>query len=143
MGTSLEFLGMARRAGYLVIGEESCFTAVSGKKARVLISAADASDNSVRNARRMAELIDVPHVTYGRTKDEIGGMVGRGSPGMLAITDAGMAAGFVQRADAESPGEYAEAMEKLNKRAARALERKREALAHKRNVRTGKRRKNV
>ena len=143
MGTSLEFLGMARRAGYLVIGEESCFTAVSGKKARVLISASDASDNSVRNARRMAGLIGVPHIIYGHTKDEIGGMVGRGSPGMLAITDAGMAAGFVRKADAESPGEYTEALELLGKRAARALERKREAKAHLRNVRTGKRRKNV
>ena len=141
MGTSLEFLGIAKKAGFLEIGEESCFSAVSSKKARLLISASDASDNSKRNAKRMSELINVPHIDYCRTKEELGAMVGRGSPGVIAVTDVGLAAGFVSRLANEEPGVYGEALEQLEKRANRAAERRKEARAHQRNVRTGKRRR--
>jgi len=141
MGTSLEFLGIARKAGFLEIGEESCAVAVSAKKARLLITACDASDNAKRNAARQAAMIGVPHVTVGYNKEELGCMVGRGYPGQLALTDAGMAAGFMERLEAEEPGAHTEALALLQKRAARAAERRKEARAHARNVRTGKSRR--
>ena len=144
MGTSLEFLGIARKAGMLEIGEESCSTAVSGKKARLLISASDASDNSKRNAGRLAETVGIPHIIYGHTKEELGCLVGRGFPGELALTDSGMAAGFLSRLEGEEPGAHTEELALLRKRAARAEERRKEARAHEKNVRAGKsRRKKV
>ena len=106
MGTSLEFLGIARKANALAIGEESCDAAVSSKKARLILSAADAADNSRRNAKRMAELIRMPYIVYGHTKDELGMMIGRGSPGIIAVTDPGLAAGFVSKLSTEEPGKY-------------------------------------
>jgi len=114
---------------------------VTAKKARLIISAADASDNSKRNAARLAELVGIPHILYACTKDEIGGMVGRGSPGMLVFTDIGLAAGFMSRISAEIPGTYDDVLELLEKRASRAAERRREAKAHQKNVRAGKRRR--
>ena len=142
MGKSLEFLGIARKANALAIGEEPCSSAVASKKAKLLISAADASDNSKRNAGRMAELAGAPHIMYVHTKDELGMMLGRGSPGILAITDAGLAAGFVSKLAEAEPGRYDDLLAELNIKAARTIERRKEALKHEKNVRTGKKRRN-
>ena len=141
MGTSLEFLGIARKANGLAIGEEPCSAAAAGKRARLMLSASDASDNSKRNAARLARTACIPHIIYRFTKDEIGGMVGRGSPGMLAFTDIGLAAGFVSRLSAEEPGTYDEVCGLMEAKARRAEERRREARAHLKNVRAGKRRR--
>jgi ribosomal protein L7Ae-like RNA K-turn-binding protein len=134
----LTFLGLAEKAGKLQIGEESCGIAARAKKAKVLLTATDASRNSVVRAGNYSKTANAPHVVLPYTKDEIGAIVGRGSPGMLAITDIGMAAAFVKKLSAECGGEFDEVAAQLDAAAARALQRKKEKQQHKDNLRRGK-----
>jgi ribosomal protein L7Ae-like RNA K-turn-binding protein len=143
MGNNIALVGLAKKAGFLVVGEESVSAAVRTKKARALLSADDASPRSVRQAKSFSAASGIPHVTLPYTKEELGAVAGRGTPGMLAITDIGIAAKLVAKLAADDPERYGAAAETLGAKAAKMLERRREALAHKRNLRTGKRRRTL
>jgi ribosomal protein L30E len=132
------FLGLTEKAGYLVIGEESCGMSARGKKAKVILTASDASRNSTVRAKSYAEVSKAPHVELPFSKTELGMIVGRGMPGMLAITDIGMASAFLKKLSAEYPGEYDLACGLLMYSADRASQRKAEAKRHKENIRRGK-----
>ena len=51
----LSLIGLAKKAGRVEIGEEPVGSAARGKKARVILIAADAADASVRRARSFAD----------------------------------------------------------------------------------------
>jgi ribosomal protein L7Ae-like RNA K-turn-binding protein len=140
MDSNISLLGIAKKAGLLVIGEESVGAMARGKKARAILSASDASERSVRQARGFSEAYSVPHIPIPYTKDELGAVTGRGSPAMLALTDAGIAAKLASRLAAAEPEKYAEAAAQLAAKAERINARRTETLRHKRNLRTGKRR---
>lgn len=123
MDNCLMLLGMSRRAGFLEIGEDCVSCSVQEVKARCILSADDASDGSKRKAGFLAEELRVPHITLPYTKAELGMAVGRGTPGMLAITDVGMAANFASKLALAHP-EYSEYSEVLNIKLKRAKERK-------------------
>jgi ribosomal protein L7Ae-like RNA K-turn-binding protein len=142
MGNNLTLLGLAKKAGFLVVGGESVSAAVRTKKARALLSASDASPRSIRQAKGFADAGGIAHAVLPYTKEELGALAGRGSPGMLAITDIGIAAKLFA-ALAAGDERYGAAAETLGAKAAKMLERRREALAHKRNLRTGKRRRTL
>ncbi|UOO37527.1 ribosomal L7Ae/L30e/S12e/Gadd45 family protein [Oscillospiraceae bacterium CM] len=133
-------LGIAKKAGFLEIGEESVATAARNKKAKVILSAADASDGSKRRAHAYAEQYNIIYLVLPSTKEDLGAVVGRGAPGMLAILDAGIASRYADMLARLEPGRYDTEAETLSKMAQRVLQRRREARAHDRNKRTGKRR---
>ena len=124
MDNNLSLLGIAKKAGLLAIGDESVGTAARAKKARVILSASDASDGSKRRARGYGEAYNAVHVIIPYDKAELGMVIGRGTPGMLAVLDTGLAAGFLSGLAGDSPEEYGQAAELLKKKAARAAERK-------------------
>lgn len=102
MTNSLKFLGIARRAGALEIGEKSAETAILSGKAAALILACDISDNSVRKVIRLSENKgNVPVIRLKYSKTELGCAVGRGTPGIIAVTDANFAAGLMSKFAAE------------------------------------------
>jgi ribosomal protein L7Ae-like RNA K-turn-binding protein len=131
-------LGIAKKAGLLEIGEESVSQAAKSRKARLILSAADASESSLRHARGYAELCGCVHAILPSAKDELGALVGRGSPGMLAVTDAGIASKYVSQLAQADPEQYAEAAAKLEASALRAMQRRKEAEAQRRNRKKGK-----
>ncbi|NLA86369.1 MAG: 50S ribosomal protein L7 [Clostridiales bacterium] len=133
-------LGIAKKAGLLEIGDDSVGQAARSKKARVILSASDASEGSKRRARGYAEACGSIHLVLPSTKEELSLIVGRGSPGMLTILDAGIAAKYVSMLASGDPEQYGEAAGRLAVKAERVLQRRKETLAHKRNKRTGKRR---
>jgi ribosomal protein L7Ae-like RNA K-turn-binding protein len=135
-------LGIAKKAGMLEIGDESVGHAAREKKARVILSASDASDRSIRQARAYAEASGAIHLILPSTKEELALIIGRGSPGMLAILDAGIAAKYVSMLAAADPEHFGEAAGRLAVKAERVRQRRKEATAHLRNKRTGKRRTN-
>lgn len=141
MNASLTFLGLTLRAGKLEIGEESCGIAARAKKARVILTASDASQNSRTRAGNYCQDSKAPHVQLPFTKDELGAVVGRGQPGMLAITDIGMAAAFLDKLALEYPDSYSEQVSVLKAASERYARRLKEAQAHKKNIRLGKKRK--
>ena len=133
-------LGIAKKAGLLEIGDDSVGRAARSGKAKVILSASDASEVSKRRARGYAETHGAVHLILPSTKEELGIIVGRGSPGMLTILDAGIAAKYVSMLAASNPDQYSEAAGRLAQKAERVRQRQKEALAHIRNKRTGKRR---
>ena len=94
---TLSLLGLARRGGNLVLGEEPVAEACRLKKARVVFLAADAGETTARRGTRMAESAGVPLVVLPWTKAELGDQLGRASCALLALTDLGLAAAVVSR----------------------------------------------
>jgi ribosomal protein L7Ae-like RNA K-turn-binding protein len=139
MDSNVSLLGMAKKAGALTFGEESTAAAARRGKARVVLSACDASERSVRQARAICGA-RVPHMTLPYTKEEIGAAIGRGETGIIAITDVGLAAGFAVKLAQSDPISYGDAAAELEVKAKKAQRRRREADAHKRNKQAGKRR---
>ena len=109
MNGSVIFLGLAQKAGKMEIGEEGCADAARFKRARAFLSASDAAESSVSRAAAFAETCGAVHIALPFTKEELGSVVGRGTPGMFALTDAGMASAFAKKLDAEFPGRFGDA----------------------------------
>ena len=62
---------------------------------------------------------------------------------MAAVTDIGFANAFIKALSQEYPGVYDECASEVEQRFSKAERRKKEAAAHERNKRNGKRRTNV
>lgn len=138
MDNCITYLGLVKKAGYLQIGEDCVSNAVMDIKARLLLSASDASDASKRKAGFMAEDIRVPHIILPYTKADLGLAVGRGVPGMLCICDTAMAKNFVDKLTALYP-QYKQTGEILAVKLKRANERRMNKKQEKNNT-NGKRR---
>ena len=140
MTNSLRMLGIARKAGFLEIGEEAVGTAARAKKARLILSAADASANSRHRAVNFSKAGGVPELVVPFTKEELGMALGKGTPAMLTITDIGLASSFLSKLNAESMGKYEELRELFEKKAKRVMERRKKAKADADPISVGKRR---
>jgi len=97
MDKTLGLLGIAKKAGFLAIGSEQ--TAISARqgKAHLILSASDASDGTLRRAKANAEQFEIKYFLTKYTKFELGSITGRGSPGVLAILDKGLAESFEKK----------------------------------------------
>lgn len=136
----LSMIGLAKKAGRVEIGEEPVGSAVRAKKARVILIAQDAAASSVRRARAFANVGNCLYLIIPADKDDLGRCLGRTSCAMAAVTDIGFADAIVKKLAAIDPEKYGEAAEKMDVKARRAAERKREQAQHEKNVRQGKKR---
>ena len=139
----LNMLGLMRRANAIQIGETNTGAVVRGGKAKLLLLAADASDNARSRAEGFARGRSVLTVPLPYTKEEISASVGVNGCSMAAVTDMGFANALMKLLVELSPGEYEEAAAQVEQRFSRAERRKKEAKAHEKNKRTGKRRTNI
>lgn len=135
----MNLIGLAQKAGRLAVGEEPTGAAARARDARLILVAADAAENSVRRVRHFADAGQCLWCRIGADKDALGRAVGRSSCAMLAVMDIGFAEAIARKL-AEGDERFAETAEKLAVKARRAAERRREAEAHEKNVRTGKKR---
>lgn len=94
---ALSLLGLALRGSNLAVGEEPVAEACKTGRARLVLTAGDAADNSARRARRWAESSGVPWAQVPWDKGTLGAALGRGSCAMAALTDRGLAAAFAQK----------------------------------------------
>ena len=92
----LSMIGLATKAGKTASGEFSVEKAVKGKKAYLVIVAADASDNTKKKFRNMCEFYEVPIYFYG-VKEHIGNAMGKEQRSSMAILDEGFANAVSQR----------------------------------------------
>ena len=136
MNKALNYLGLARRGGMAELGEAPVGAIARAGKAYVILVAGDASDHTWRRAKSYAAGTDQQCIRLGCTKDEMGLAVGRTSLAIAAVTDVQMALALVSALG--EPEKYADALEVLTAKAAKAKKRAAEAKAHKRNVRMGK-----
>ncbi len=131
-------LGLAKKAGLLEIGGESVEHAARLGKARVILSARDASDSSKRRAGLYAERYGLLHLVLPSGKEELGAIVGRGSPGMITILDAGLAAKYAAALAQTDPEKYGLAATQLEEKAARIRMRRKKTAQQGRNKRSGR-----
>ena len=136
----LHLLGLARKAGRLEAGEEPVGAACRARQARVILLAEDAAPNTVRRAAHFGQAGNVPWLSLPLTKAELGGMLGRSSCALLALTDAGFAAAVGEKLAARDPEKYGPAAALLREKADRVLQRQKEKRQHEKNLREGKKR---
>lgn len=138
MDNIASFLGLAKKAGKLAIGEEPVGSACRAKKASLVLLAADSAVNTVRRAAHFSEIGGVPSLTLPLDKGQVGLAVGRASCAMLALTDIGMAASLAKKLALAMPDRYGMVPDLLNQKAAKALQRQKEKRAHEKNLLRGK-----
>ena len=92
---AIRYLSLAAKAGKLLSGMDDCEKAAKRKRGALLVLAADAGQNTVRQAETLAarSRIALLHTNY--TKAELSAAIGRGSAVSLAlVTDGGLAGAF-------------------------------------------------
>ncbi|MGE4353624.1 MAG: L7Ae/L30e/S12e/Gadd45 family ribosomal protein [Oscillospiraceae bacterium] len=142
MNKTLNYMGLAKKAGLFETGEENAGAAVRAGKARLVILASDASDNARRRAEGFVAGKKVPLVTVPFTKDDISSETGRPGCAMAAFTDIGFAASFASSL-AETDSGFEALAETIHLSFEKTKKRRQEAKAHERNKKIGKRRKSV
>ncbi len=140
---TLNLLGLMRKANAIAVGETNTGGAVRAGKAKLLLLASDSSDNARRRAEGFTHGRNVMTAELPFTKDEIAAHVGVPGCSMAAITDIGFANAFVKSLAAAVPDGYEELAAEMQQRFAKAERRRKEAAAHEKNKRIGKRRNNV
>ena len=136
MDKALNYLSLARKAGTAELGEEPAGAAARAGKAYALLVASDCGDHTWRRAKAFAAGTDQQAIRLPFTKDEMGLATGRSSLAIAAITDVAMALALVKALPDQE--KHAEAIEVLTQKTERQKQRKKEAAAHKKNVRVGK-----
>ena len=131
---SLNYLALARKAGKAELGEEPVGAAARAGKAYLVIVASDASDHSWRSAKSYVSGTEQQCIRLKHTKDELGQTIGRTSLAMAALTDVSLALAFVKAMETPDP----QALAWLTEKSSRQEKRRKEAKAHQKNVRKGK-----
>jgi ribosomal protein L7Ae-like RNA K-turn-binding protein len=134
MDKCLNYLALARKGGRAELGEEPVGAVARAGKAYLIVVAADAGDHTWRRAKSFAAGTDQQCVRLSYSKDELGMAIGRTSLAIAAITDAALALAMVNAM--EKPD--ANAVQVLEEKVKRLKSRQKEAKAHQRNVRKGK-----
>lgn len=86
----LQMLGLAKRAGEVVSGEFMTERTIKDGKAKLVLVAEDASDNTRKMFRNMCEFYKVKIYEYSN-KEELGHAIGNEMRASLAITNEGFA----------------------------------------------------
>ena len=134
MDKALNFIGLAKKARRIELGEEPVGAVARAQKARLVIVASDAGDHTWRRAKSYAAGTKQQCVRLSCTKDEMGQAIGRTSLAIAAITDVSLALALVKAM--EKPDENAIAV--LQEAESRQKQRKKEAKAHEKNKKMGK-----
>ena len=136
MDKALNYLALGKKGRLAELGEEPVGAVARAVKARLVIVASDASDHTWRRAKSFVAGTDQQCIRVPFTKEELGFVVGRTSLAIAAFTDAALALAFVQALpDAERFGDV---IQKLDEKSRKLRQRREEAKAHQRNIRTGK-----
>ncbi|MCD7792766.1 MAG: hypothetical protein LUG92_05085 [Oscillospiraceae bacterium] len=109
MGKAINYLSLARKGGLIEIGETAAGDCVRRGRAKLIIVAADASDNAQKRAGDYAKRIGQGSVRVPYAKEEISKATGRPGCSMAAFTDAGIAAAFMKALAEEYGEEYSAA----------------------------------
>lgn len=136
MDRSLNVLSLARKAGLAELGEEPAGAAAREGHAYLILVASDASDHTWRRAKSYAAGTEQQCIRVNYTKDKLGMAIGRQELAIAAITDPGMGLSFVESLG--QPEKFGAVAEVLLGKKKRMQQRKKEAKAHVRNVRKGR-----
>ena len=136
MDKALNYLALARKAGYAELGEEPVGAITRTGKGYLVMVASDASDHTWRRAKSFVAGTNQQCIRVKFTKDELGFVIGRTSLAIAAITDAPMALAMVKALG--EPEKYKDCLAALEEKSGKLKKRQAEAKAHQKNVRMGK-----
>ena len=136
MDKALNYLALARKAGLAELGEEPVGDITRTGKGYLVMVASDASDHTWRRAKSYVAGTEQQCIRLPYSKDEMGMAVGRSALAIAAITDPALALSMVQALG--EPEKHKAILEILSAKTEKAKKRRSEANAHKRNIRTGK-----
>ena len=133
---ALNFLALGKKARLVELGEEPVGAITRAGKGYLVVVAKDASDHTWRRAKSFVAGTEQQCLSVPFTKEELGFVVGRTSLAIAAFTDVALALAFVKALpDQEKVKKELEFLEAKSKK---MRQRKKEADAHKKNVRFGK-----
>ena len=94
----ISLLGLAERAGKIASGEFAAEKAVKIGKARLIIVAEDASDNTKKKMKNMTAFYETPLYVYG-SKDDLGHCIGKEYRSMVAVLQPGFSKSVMKQLD--------------------------------------------
>lgn len=94
----LSLLGLTAKGGNLVSGEFQVDKSIKEGKAKLVIVATDASDNTKKDFNDACNYYKVPYMERG-TKDELGHRIGKDYRAVIAVTDEGLAKALLRKED--------------------------------------------
>ena len=112
MDKALSFLGMCKKAGKLLTGEDGVSGAARNGEAALIMTASDTASNTTKKALNLSEWGRAPHVRLPWDKDTLGELLDKRVCAILALTDKGMALAFAEKLAAQDPA-YAQTAEVL------------------------------
>ena len=102
MDKALQFLGLCRRAGKLLIGEDGVSGAARSGQAVLIMVASDTASNTKKKAGNLSRWYEIPLAELPWDKDTLGELLDKRVCAILALTDKGLAAAFRQKLDAKA-----------------------------------------
>ncbi|MBE5959376.1 MAG: 50S ribosomal protein L7ae [Lachnospiraceae bacterium] len=96
MNKGLSMVGLATRARGTVSGEFATEKAIKEKKAKLVIVATDASDNTKKLFKNKCEFYNVPFFIVGN-KEELGKVTGSVMRASLAVTDGRFSENIIEK----------------------------------------------
>ncbi len=133
---ALNYLALAKKGRLVELGEEPVGAITRAIKGRLVVVASDASDHTWRRAKSFVAGTEQQCIRVPFTKEELGFVVGRTSLAIAAFTDAALALAFVKALP--NAEKFKDVAENLDIKAKKLRQRRDEAKAHQRNIRTGK-----
>ncbi len=133
---ALNLLSLARKGGNLQLGEENTGAACRAGKARLILVASDAAENTYHRARTFSHGGRTTFIRVPYSKEQLGLACGRAVCAMAALTDAALALAFVRALG--QPEKHEALLADLEARTARIQKRRREERAHQTNRKHGK-----
>ena len=92
---ALRYLGLAARAGKVVIGVEECGKAAGKNRHAILILASDAAVNAQKSASELAEGFNISLLPVRYSKRQIGDCLGRANGvALVMLTEKNLASAF-------------------------------------------------
>ena len=119
----LAFLGLAKKAGALEVGDEAARAAISAGKVRLVLIASDSSERTRSAFEFFSESANVPCITVKDTRAELGNALGRRPCAVVAVCDIGFAAALVKKLS-EGNAEAKACLERIEEKAKKISARK-------------------
>jgi len=91
LNRDLTFLGLMKKAGKIDIGDEAVSASANKGRAKLIMTAKDASEGAKKRAKFYADTNGVNYMNTRWTKSTLGKVLGRNDIAMIALTDKGMA----------------------------------------------------
>lgn len=92
----LGMIGLCRRAGRISAGGDRCSESVKKRAARLVIMAADASENTKKNIRNSCAYYNIFHIEYA-DKEQLGKSIGMRECSALSVNDENFAEAILDR----------------------------------------------